>query len=266
MLTVFRMKPAGIFTNANVFGIMMIFAAPFWIAAAVWSKNTILRIIAGILALILSVSIILTNSRSAIVGLLFSVIFYFAVAKKLKYFLSIIAILSVILLSSPLFRIVTSVGLRVERAGTGRVEIWKDTLELIKQNAIFGVGAGNFPEAYRPYFESAFEKGFMKNISHSHNEVLHLFVELGIMGLVLILVLYYIPLKRGFALLKRPLSDFDRIILYGSMGILFANLGNSFFDANTMLADGGLFRPILYWITVIVVLKMYQKYSADNYA
>ena len=265
MLALFRLKPGGFFSNANVFGIMMIFAAPFWTAIAIWGKKWNLRIFAAALSMVLIISIVLTNCRSAMVGIFFSIVFYFAIAKKLRYFFSIAAVIAIIFLSSPLLRVVISAGLRVERGTTNREEIWRNSIDLLKRNFLFGVGAGNYKAEFSPYIKTAYERGFIKDIPHAHNEVLNASAELGIGGFILIMILYYFPLKRGFQLLRKPLSEFDRMVLYGAMGILFANIGDSIFDSTIMLADGGLFRPILYWFTMIVVLKMYAKYQkGDN--
>jgi O-antigen ligase len=263
-LDLYRMKPAGIFSNANAFGVKALFAAPFWIALAIWSKKRYYRIITAVVATVISLSILLTNSRSAIVGLMLAIIFYFIVAKKVKYLLAIAAIVAVIFMSSPFLRTVVSAGLRFEHGGSNREVIWKNSINVIKQNPLFGVGTGNFPNAYKPYLETTFDRGFIGSVAHAHNEILHTVAELGVVGLFIILVLFYVPLKRGFQLIKKPLSSSDRAAVYGLMGILFANVGNAMFDANTLLADGGLYPPILYWITMIIILKLYEKYESGR--
>jgi O-antigen ligase len=85
-------------------------------------------------------------------------------------------------------------------------------------------------------------------------------VEFGFAGLILITALFYFPFRKAFSLLKKPLNMRERAVVCGLAGILFANLGNAFFDANTMLASGGLYPPLLYWIVVTMVLKLNDKY------
>ncbi|UCC80295.1 MAG: O-antigen ligase family protein [Candidatus Zixiibacteriota bacterium] len=263
-LNLYRMKPAGLFSNANVFGVMMIFAAPFWIALAIWGKKKYLRIGSAAIALILTISLLLSNSRSAIVGILFTALFYFIISKKVRYLLITAVLLVVIFASSPVIRIITTVGFRYEQGTSRRVDVWNNSLDIIKRNAVFGIGSGNFPEVYKPNLKTAFDKGFIGSVAHAHNEFLHAVVEFGIMGLFFITALFYIPLKKGFLLLKKPLSDFDRAAVCGSMGIIFANLGNSIFHANAIQSAGGLFPPILYWTTMIVILKLYKKYEGTG--
>ena len=261
-LDIFRMKPAGIFGNANAFGGRALFVAPFWIALAIWSKNKYLRAISALLALALTSAIILTNSRAAMFGVLFIAVFYFIIAKKIKYFIVISALVLVTYMVSPFLRDLTSIALRLERGTTGRVAIWNNSYDLIKKNIFLGVGVGNYATSYESYLQTAFQKGFFGSVMvHAHNEALHMTTELGILGLLLILALFYVPFKKGFTLMKKSLVGDDRAIVYGLMGILFANLGNSFFSAVTMLAAGGLYPPILYWITMIMILRLDEKYK-----
>jgi O-antigen ligase len=261
LLHLYRMKPAGIFSNANAFGAASMFAAPFWIALAVWIKNRYARVIFGSTALILILSIFLSNSRSAILGLLFAIIFFSIIGKKIKHLIAIVAALVVLFAASPLVRIVSSVGLRLERGSSSRVVIWENSLEIFKENFVFGIGSGNFGPVYSPYLNTTFDRGFMEAVAHAHNEILHTAVEFGIAGLILIVVLFYVPFKKAFTLLKKPLHLHERAVVYGLIGILFANLGNCLFDANTMLSSGGLYPPLLYWIVIIMILKLTDKYQ-----
>jgi len=261
-LNLYRMKPAGIFSNANGFGGRLLFAVPFWTALALWSSKKRLKIISAAMAAILTVALILTNSRSAIVGLGAMCLFYFILAKKLRYFIALVAVAGIIFLSSPTLKTVVSAGLRVERGTSTRDVIWKNSLDIIKNNFWFGIGVGNFTRAYSTYLDTAFEKAFMGDVAvHAHNEILNKTVEMGVLGLFLILAMYYYPGRQGIFLLKKPYSGNDRAIIYGLTGILVANYARSFFEANTFISSGGFYPPILFWLTCIMIIKLNQRYE-----
>ncbi len=260
-LQLYRMKPAGIFGNANTFGAQILFAAPFWIALAIWGKNKYLKAVSGLVGFILLISTILTNSRAAIVGLIAAIIFYFIVARKTKYLFAIVTAVIIIFAASPSLRNIISVGLRVDRGGSNRELIWNNAFDIIKKNFLFGVGAGNFTSEYRPYLRTSYEKGFVGSVPHAHNEVIHSIAVYGVLGFIIIIVMFYVPLKRGFTLMKKPLSVDDRPVVYGLMGILIANSFRAIFDASVVLRAGGLYPTILYWITMIMIFKMLKEYE-----
>ena len=67
-----------------------------------------------------------------------------------------------------------------------RVVMWKNTLEVIQQAPIFGVGAGSFKYTYAQVVAS-FE-GWRGSISDDpHQQFLHIFAEYGVIGLVIFL-------------------------------------------------------------------------------
>ncbi len=73
----------------------------------------------------------------------------------------------------------------VREGREGRLELWRDSLQLIAQHPLYGVGWRNFSaarwnELSTPMLEP--------NMAHAHNLVLNLAVEFGIIGALLILV------------------------------------------------------------------------------
>jgi len=72
-----------------------------------------------------------------------------------------------------------------------RVELWKDSWELIRKNIWFGAGTGDIKDVLKEKFtEEKFYYGAKKNFN-PHNQFLHTAVTLGLTGL-LILVLFLI--------------------------------------------------------------------------
>jgi O-antigen ligase len=77
---------------------------------------------------------------------------------------------------------------RIDRAFTGadrggRIEIWKTGVEALEQFGVLGAGLGNYTEIYR--FSEAYSPGSEMKVAH--NIYLGTWVELGILGLVLML-------------------------------------------------------------------------------
>lgn len=67
-----------------------------------------------------------------------------------------------------------------------RFDIWQDSLDLIKDNFLTGVGAGNFGVFY-PRYQKHAEYMRDRHLEYAHNDSLHLVAELGVIGLVIFL-------------------------------------------------------------------------------
>lgn len=129
--------------------------------------------------LLFLLTIFMTASRGAILGLISSFIFIFLVRRNKKINLIILLII-LILLTFPYIRNLLGyiyAGIVDEE----RIIIWQNSLELIKIFPFTGVGLGNFKIAYNFYFG--------EEIMHAHNIYLNTASELGILGLIMLVVL-----------------------------------------------------------------------------
>jgi len=79
-----------------------------------------------------------------------------------------------------------------------RIELWKLSLEIIKDNLLFGVGTGDIKdELFKKYEKVNFKPGIEKKLN-PHNQFLHTTVALGLMGLLILIMLFTIPLYLSF--------------------------------------------------------------------
>lgn len=76
-----------------------------------------------------------------------------------------------------------------------RFYLWKASLKIIKENPIFGVGAGNFREQVTPLLEQAQIR--LTSRAHAHNSFLQYAVEFGLVGAGLIICFFGLLLVRG---------------------------------------------------------------------
>ena len=88
-----------------------------------------------------------------------------------------------------------------------RVLLWKNSLEMIKENKIFGVGAGNWQIYFPKYgldkfgIENEVTKGIM-TYQRPHNDFIWIFCEMGIIGILSYLFLFAAFLFYGLKLIK----------------------------------------------------------------
>lgn len=88
---------------------------------------------------------------------------------------------------------------------------WVVAVETLKNNPIFGVGLGNFVEAFSRFRPASFNmtKLWSNTFGVSSMGILHFWTELGVVGLILILVMAMMTWR------KRKESGFSKVILLG---------------------------------------------------
>ncbi len=68
-----------------------------------------------------------------------------------------------------------------------RLDFYSNTLQIVQEHALFGVGTGGFPAAYAQHTQG---KGVLQT-GNPHNEYLMISVQTGLIGLALLLYLFY---------------------------------------------------------------------------
>jgi tetratricopeptide (TPR) repeat protein len=111
-------------------------------------------------------------------------------------------------------------------AAVGRLVMWSDTLEMIKDQPVWGHGPGVFRWIY-PSYKTILAQLWAR---YAHNEYLHLWAEYGVPGIVLL----FLALGAGVFFLAREFlrADSEKVyMLYaGSLGIIVAACVHATFD------------------------------------
>lgn len=105
--------------------------------------------------------------------------------------------------------------------GSGRIEIWKVGLAALKDHWLIGGGFGNFPQLYNKYFLTVFNQYYEHWSRAPHNIILQAWVEIGVIGLGLMLWGWWTTFKSMDHIPKgHPLYDW-RIAYEGGIGGTF---------------------------------------------
>ena len=156
--------------------------------------------------------IILTFSRSAYLTLIIGVILYVALfIGKLRYKLSIFAFL-IILFSG--FMSVEKVNDRVTSAVNNvvnyinvkninsnkintslgiRLEMWRSAQYAVTSHPFFGIGAANHPSFIKKYIKEGKVNSGVGKHNHLHNSFVEVLSSKGMVGLIILLILFYYP-------------------------------------------------------------------------
>ena len=182
----------GLFNNPNYAGSWLNVIWPFCLSALLDKKQYLIKSISVYLFTFgISISTILTNSRSAWISLFIGILLMFG-KSSFKFIISLLIIISVIITATvfPIFGekiqytfqgfIPNSMWMEFNDFQYSRVEIWHKGLEIIFNNPIFGTGASSFSEIFR------LETGLWKG--HAHNLPLELIISYGIPAGLIILI------------------------------------------------------------------------------
>jgi len=79
-----------------------------------------------------------------------------------------------------------------------RLEMWKSSFLIFKENPIFGIGEGNFKEGNIELINKGLINSYVGHFNHPHGEYITTIVEQGIVGLIVLLFLFFSPLFKCY--------------------------------------------------------------------
>jgi O-antigen ligase len=117
-----------------------------------------------------------------------------------------------------------------------RLEFYRNSLTLIKENILFGTGTGSFLHEYKQLAEQ--QNLISKDVVNPHNQFLLTTKELGLMGLIALCLFWYIPWLTS----KHLKTEFNRLAL---RALILAMCIGSLFNSLLFDSSEGKFYCIL---------------------
>jgi O-antigen ligase len=229
-------------------------------------SNKLSKISLYFLLIIFSVYIVVLSSKAGIICLFITsfLVYIYMLSKKKKVIIhSIFFILSLIIIYLGIKSIPTSINrltpaleavraekrdINMEDGTVQRIEIWKSSLELLRENPILGVGTGDVKdELLRKYDEKGmtFAKSYKLN---SHNQYLQTSVALGFIGLLSLILMLLAPLIYAFK--NKNYIYFFFLIIVG-----FSILVESMFENQAGVLFFTFFNTFLFLMTKRISLN-----------
>ena len=119
--------------------------------------------------------------------------------------------------------------------GFFRMNLWRSSINMFRDNPIFGVGLDNFLYAYRGryIFDAAWQE---PNLNHPHNILLDFSTRLGILGLLAGAWMFYSYFRISIRLVNKVVVEWQPIAA-GLLGSLVYMLAHGFVDHSFFLVD-----------------------------
>jgi O-antigen ligase len=133
----------------------------------------------------------------------------------------------------------------LRQTGGFRIALWLSSLEMLRDHPLFGVGLDNFGHLYRQFYLR--ESGAAEpSLSHPHNWILHVWLQLGLLGLAGFAWL----IARAWHLARLvPLGGRGRWLVAGALGCLADTLVHGWIDNSYFLID----LAYIFWLALAVV-------------
>jgi O-antigen ligase len=195
------------FGHRNQLAQFLVLLLPVFLNAIQLYKKRFHKIIFTGISILITIAVILLQARSAIVVLIivYPLFFSFYLYKKLRWnrviskriifsisLLAVIAVVTTYLLGYFDFLFASSYG-----SGNERIVIWKNTLKMIQESPLTGVGTGDWKIEILnyPLRHTKAESGYTF-YQRAHNEFLQIFAEIGIVGFLLLIAFFGFAIKK----------------------------------------------------------------------
>lgn len=263
-------RPTAAFKTSNGLGGYLTVAIPAIFAAALFkNRNLRYRVLIPVIFLFTLWSLVLTFSRGAwlgtfLGGMLMLFIFFFH-RQKAELYLSLGFFLIIVFLYL-LFGLILAGSSSSDLLGRfstilWRVDIWRDSIPMIKDNLLFGHGINTYMQLFESYRTG---KGG-PDPTYAHNCYIQLAVETGIAGLFAFLWIIVELFRKSMICLDRYwAANYNLTILaVGLFSGIFAFLVHSFFDTHLY----SLQLSVYLWFMIglhVVILEQLKCQSAGH--
>jgi O-antigen ligase len=273
-----RPRVVAIISNIESFTNFFVVSFPFLISYTLLEEKLSDKRINYLILFYFCLGLILTMSRSAVLGILFSsaVIFYLLRRKlfyKLIFSLAVVAFIFVFY--QPLNELLTTF-LRIESGMSARDYLWKMSMDMINENMIFGIGPGAYQYEMLNYFPYMLDNWWGKLIIYfievsgganlSHNFFLTFFTDMGILGILTAITLPIIYFRIGIKTLIK-FKNLDRGDYYLVIALFSAGSSiilRNFFNGIGLLYVGGIQTDLPFWLIFGSLIYYYQMPLQSN--
>jgi len=279
--------PGSTFGNKNMASHFLVMTLPLSLISVFFAKNNKNIIIYSVLTLVGAWFLIYTSARQAYLAIFIETIILFLVVfidlyknkdrsllktmdLKLRKYSSLAIITSLLIIASNYTNQGWSLdsGSKLDivnkitvNGGASRIPAWMNTIEMIKDNSISGVGVGQWQNEYPQYYDRKLkdvifnEKTRLKRL---HNEYLEMYANVGLVGYIFLIWLVYFVIRRTLGVLM----NFENVYRLHVVGLALGLVG---FSVVAMFSFPiGVYLPAFLAMTYIGLIEVASLNSNGN--
>ena len=215
----------------------------------------------GIVPILLSLH--LTYSYASWIGIFLALLFSARIIKKVYLQKTALSAAIILFLSFIFFQLNTqkfsSLATMSDRSSlSSRLMIWKSAGKIIQDNALFGIGSGNFQQKYLEY-QRFFMPYLEWAVPHPHNLLLSFWLQSGILGLFGFMVVLIWIFKKIFHMKKknpREVALFSILLCYYLYTLIHGLIDTTYWKNDLSL---------IFWLFTFVLIKLDSKDLLERY-
>jgi probable O-glycosylation ligase (exosortase A-associated) len=202
----FDQGPGGMMADNNTYALGLNMTVPLLVGIALVERSKILRWTAGVMTFLCILTILFTFSRGGLLTLcaVGALLIWRSERRLVAISILLLGVLAFFLFSSPQLREdyyarAESIGSYEEdNSAQGRLQAWRNSLEIFHDHPVFGVGPNNMETVFPIYSDG------IHRFHVSHNSYLELLAECGLPGVILFVLLLGVTLARLNRLRRFP--------------------------------------------------------------
>jgi hypothetical protein len=212
---------SGLTVDPNDFATSFVLPIALAMAALATSRNIAVKTLATASILVMLVAILLTGSRGGLLATMLVLIYFIVRTRQriLTFLLGAAGLGLSVLFPAVWIRFATDDG--AQGSGTGRTFIWATGLLNFKDHFFTGSGIGTYGTVYDKNFFNAYQAVFQGWSRPGHSIIVSSLVELGVVGLALILAAWFLTFRELRAVPARSRLSMMRIALEATLIALF---------------------------------------------
>ncbi len=252
---------SGFIGDENDFALALNVMIPFAFYIFIASQNKVKKYFSLLILMALVIGVVSSMSRGGWVGLMAVFLFIIFKAKRKFTGLAIVLILSLVIASfapSKYWEEIKTISDTQETTAQTRINYWKAALRMYWDNPIIGVGANNggvrMPEYVTGFAEPATQWG-----RTFHGTIPQVMAELGTLGLILYLLMFFCALKYLIGIQKRKTSESNDMLISIANSIIGALI--AYIATSTFLST--VYYPQLWTLYTLTIILVYCNRSRN---
>lgn len=250
------------FGSKNHFAAYMVMVAPLTIGYALSYRDRTKRFLLGFAAALICASVFLSLSRAGSLSLTFSLLLMAFLLRKERaiieryWVIGLAVVFGIIFILIAGFRPIKEAFLVFGQAWSGRLDIVRDSINIVKDFPLFGVGWGNFQYIFTLY------RKFLTHFYyiHLHNDHLQLIIEMGLIASFFYYLFLFKVLREILTEFRKRRDPFVKSLAVGGWCGLLGVLFHSFFDFNFHIPA----VIFLFWLILGLIYKCVYTHFADE--
>lgn len=202
-------------------------------------KGLFPRLVSLLITVLTPVAVFFTYTRAVYLGFFSSLVVVLLFSRRLRIFAIVVIVATALSILGNWESVTTedrsAGGLATKHTVAGRLVLVQASMAMFVDHPFFGVGFQNFQEAAEPYIRQirstllGYREAWLGKEVNQHNHFLNILTEIGLMGFIPLVLVYFYTLRILFKARSMDSSIYDHDFLVVTWGVFACYMANAMF-------------------------------------